>query len=296
MPSFGGINLTGASGPVGDLFRFRQDQIADAAGAGTLNIAQGTTFAAQNDLNRLEVIPANEREGVATRLGTAVDAIQRVSDRTDETRRAGEASARAGASVDRDAAQFERATRGLDLSDRQKRAAKARFSLRRAVAEASASGEARRGATDRAKAANRAGGGFSDLLFSQRLQGESDIASAFAADTAAAAERKANKRSGLIGTIGGIAGSALAFFSSEELKNDHGAATGDLLTRLKKVRVNKWNYKGDKRRHVGPFAEEFNREMGLDTDRPDMINVIDAVGITLGAVKELNEKVEAHGR
>ena len=109
-------------------------------------------------------------------------------------------------------------------------------------------------------------------------------------------ERDYNKSRAQKETIGQVAGMAISLMamSSEKWKDDHGPTEG-LLDKLKNVRVNRWNYKGSRQKHVGPFAEEFNREFGIETDDPRFINIIDALGVTLGAVKELNEKVEAHG-
>jgi hypothetical protein len=182
----------------------------------------------------------------------------------------------------------------MDLSDRQKAAASRRLGLSRSLNRAMATNATRRGFAARSEAAASAGSGLSDALFSQRLSSTQDLAAAQAGHEAADAQRKAQKKASLIGTIGTIAGAALMMMSSEKVKDDHGHEEG-LLSKLKKVRVNRWNYKGENKTHVGPFAEEFNKEFGIDTDRTDMINVIDALGVTLGAVKELDKKVEARG-
>jgi hypothetical protein len=284
-------------------FRGRAQQASDERFFGRTNFRDAFTgdpsrdllgpqgqFGIQNDLNRLEVIAANEGGALDSRLRNQLQNIQRISDRVgegDAVDRASDLARRAG---DNDKAQFERSTRGMDLSDRQKKAASRRLGLRRSLNRAGAAGATRRGFTDRAKVANSVGGGFSDALFSQRAAGETAIAQAFAGRRAGEVGERADKRSSENSGIGTVIGS---FFSSEELKDDRGHAK-NLLDKLKKVRVNRWNYKGDDATHVGPFSEEFNREFGIDTDRPDMINVIDAIGVTLGAVKELSNRVEAN--
>jgi len=259
-----------------------------------VNLRQGQTFSAQNDFNRLEVIAPNEGGAADRGFERGFSGIERIANRTDEARNVADADDRAKRRSSADEAQFERATRGMDLSDRQKRSAGKRFSLARALNRARATGSVRRDSTDQAKNALSIGQGFSDALFGQRLAGETEIASSYMTEKMAADQRKADKKSSIIGTIGQVAGTALAFFSSEDLKHDHGAEK-NLLNKLKKVRVNRWQYKGDKKTHVGPFSEEFNREFSTGTDRPDMINVIDMLGVTLGAVKELDKKVEARG-
>lgn len=262
-------------------------------GPDELGIQRGTTFTAQNDLNRLEILNANEGPAVEERLGRQLRGIEDVANRVGEDKAVAEAGQDADTRSGLDAAQFERSTRGMDLSPRQKKAAGRRLGLARSLNRARATGATRRGFTDRSQAAKSTGGGFADAIFSQRLAGETSIASAFVTKKASEDQAKAQKKQGFLGAAGTVIGGALAFFSSEELKHNHGHE-GDLLEKLKKVRVNRWQYKGDDETHVGPFSEEFNREFGIETDRPDMINVIDALGVTLGAVKELDKKVSAH--
>lgn len=233
--------------------------------------------------------PVNDAR-ISGQLGQIEDSANRVGE---EAAVAG-ASARSDAQSTQDAAQFERATRGFDLTPRQKKASGRKLGLSRAVNRADAAGSTRRGFTQRQNAAEQAGGGFADAIFSQNLGAQRDQASAETTLNAANKQRSADKKAGRLGTAGKIIGTALAFFSSEDLKHDRGHE-GDLLEKLKKVRVNRWQYKGDDKTHVGPFSEEFNREFEIDTDRPDMISVIDALGVTMGAIKELDKKVSAHG-
>ena len=59
--------------------------------------------------------------------------------------------------------------------------------------------------------------------------------------------------------------------------------------------VDEWQYKrgvadGGKQRHVGPYAEDFKRETGKGDGKT--IPVVDAIGTTMGAVKELSAKVD----
>lgn len=245
-------------------------------------------------MTSFEQLARDEQPQLEERLRAELGGISDVANRTGEqaaVTRAGEASTRASAN---DVAQFERATRTFDLSPRQQKAAARRQSLNRSVNRASAQGATRRGFVDRAKVAASTGQGFADAFFNQRISGETALAESFASEESARIGRDANKSAAKIATAGKIVGTALAFFSSEKLKDDHGHEA-QLLNKLKKVRVNKWNYKGDDKTHVGPFSEEFNREFGIKTDRPDMISVIDALGVTMGAIKELDKKVEARG-
>lgn len=255
-----------------------------------LNQARGTQYEPINDLQRLEVLGANESGPLNERLGTQLGQIQGTADRTGEARAVAEATTKANNASSNDAAQFERATRGMGLSARQQTSANRSLGLARSINRAEAAGGARRGSTDLAKLAQSGSGGFEDAMFGQRVSGETSLASSYAAKKAAEAQADADKKGGFISTVGTVAGAALSFFSSEHVKHDLGHEEG-LLSKLNNVRVNRWQYKGDDKTHVGPFAEEFNREFGIDTDRPDTISVIDALGVTLGAVKELNKKI-----
>ena len=258
-----------------------------------LGFVEGQKFTPKNDLNRLEVINANEGAALDNRLRRQISGIEDIADRVGEDQAVAKAGQDATTRSRLDEEQFERSTRGMDLSPRQKKAAGRRMGLARSLNRASAQGATRRGFTDRAKAAQSMGGGFADAIFGQRVAGETAIASSFVSKKAAKDQARADKKSSSLGVVGSIIGGALAFFSSEELKHDHGHE-GQLLEKLKKVRVNRWQYKGDDKTHVGPFSEEFNREFGIETDRPDMINVIDALGVTMGAIKELDKKVSAN--
>lgn len=97
---------------------------------------------------------------------------------------------------------------------------------------------------------------------------------------------------GMLGQAVGSVVGALAFGSSEKIKTDKRKAPG-VLDAVKEMRVEKWRYKpgeGDGKEHVGPYAEEFKAKTGLGDGKS--ISVIDAVGVTMGAVKELADKVD----
>lgn len=104
--------------------------------------------------------------------------------------------------------------------------------------------------------------------------------------------------------IGSLAGAALASpwagtalgFSSKELKTDK-APTKSALHKLRKLPVEEWTYKkgvADEGRHVGPYAEDVQREFG-DQAAPGgkAIDLISMNGITMKAVQELADEVEA---
>jgi hypothetical protein len=89
--------------------------------------------------------------------------------------------------------------------------------------------------------------------------------------------------------IGGIAG---LIFSDEDAKEDKREARG-ILDAVKKMPVEKWKYKegvADEGEHVGTYAQDFQKQTGLGDGKT--IDVVDAIGVTMGAVKELSEQVD----
>lgn len=98
---------------------------------------------------------------------------------------------------------------------------------------------------------------------------------------------------GIGGAIGSIIG-ALPIMSSKEYKKDKRKAIG-VLDAVKNMPVEEWEYKegiadGGEARHVGPYAEDFQKATGLGDGKS--ISVIDAVGVNMGATQELAGQVE----
>jgi len=105
-----------------------------------------------------------------------------------------------------------------------------------------------------------------------------------------------------IGSLAGAAlaspwaGTALMSMSSKELKTNKAPAKS-ALHRLRKLPVEEWTYKdgvADEGRHVGPYAEDVQREFG-DEAAPGgkAIDLISMNGITMKAVQELADEVQA---
>ncbi|PNW65542.1 UNVERIFIED_CONTAM: hypothetical protein BEN50_22385 [Euhalothece sp. KZN 001] len=93
--------------------------------------------------------------------------------------------------------------------------------------------------------------------------------------------------------IGAIAGGG-AFLSDEDAKTDKRPAPRN-LDAIRQMPVEKWRYKdgmgdGGEVDHVGTYAQDFQKATGAGDGRS--INMMDAVGVTMGAVKELDGKVE----
>lgn len=108
-------------------------------------------------------------------------------------------------------------------------------------------------------------------------------------------QARQDQSSGLWGAVGNIAG--MAFMASDEnAKTDKKPVGRSLLKAVESMPVEEWTYKpgvGDGGRHVGPYAQDFKRATGKGDGRT--INVVDAIGTTMGAVQELSEKVDQLG-
>lgn len=98
--------------------------------------------------------------------------------------------------------------------------------------------------------------------------------------------------SSLWGGIGSVAGLGLSMLSTKEAKENNKPARG-VLDALKRMPVDEWDYKkgaGDEGRHIGTYAEDFQKATGKGDGKS--IPVVDAIGVTMGAIKELSDKVD----
>lgn len=100
-----------------------------------------------------------------------------------------------------------------------------------------------------------------------------------------------------LGSIGGAAGQlagAFLFGSSKKLKEN--ITDVDALGAVRKMPVKGWKYKdgvADGGKHVGPIAEDFQKATGVGDGKT--IDMISAIGVTMGAVQQLADKVDALG-
>ena len=101
----------------------------------------------------------------------------------------------------------------------------------------------------------------------------------------------------MMGGIGqgvGMVLGAMPFTSSKDTKTKKKKAL-NVLDAVKGMPVEEWEYKagmgdGGGRKHVGPYAEDFQKATGLGNGRE--ISVIDAVGVNMGATQELASQVD----
>jgi hypothetical protein len=82
--------------------------------------------------------------------------------------------------------------------------------------------------------------------------------------------------------------------SSKSLKENFGLLNyTDVLESLRRIDVQRWNYKGETAGvfHIGAFAEDFYREFGLGADAQS-IGLLDISGVNMAAIKALDERTE----
>lgn len=94
----------------------------------------------------------------------------------------------------------------------------------------------------------------------------------------------------LMGGLGSMAG--LFIGSSKGIKHDK-KPVKNALGAVRDMPVEAWTYnkgEGDGGRHIGPYAEDFKKATGIGDGKK--IDVISMMGITLGAVRELDAKIE----
>lgn len=102
---------------------------------------------------------------------------------------------------------------------------------------------------------------------------------------------RAQNAAGIGSAIGGIFG---MFMSDEDVKEDKAPIDdGAALDAVNAMPVEEWTYKqgvADEGRHVGPYAQDFAEATGKGDGRT--IAVQDAIGITMKAVQDLDDKVD----
>lgn len=100
----------------------------------------------------------------------------------------------------------------------------------------------------------------------------------------------------MYGGIGGALGSIFgAVLSDETKKTKKKKPSVSILDAVRDMPVEEWEYKdgegdGGGRKHVGPYAQDFTKATGLGDGKS--ISIIDAVGVALGGIQELADKVD----
>lgn len=93
---------------------------------------------------------------------------------------------------------------------------------------------------------------------------------------------------------GGVGTLVGAFASDEEIKSNKTPPKKSPRRSIDRMRVEEWDYnpgEGDGKRHIGTYAQDFQKETGFGDGRS--IDVIDAIGVTMGATKEISRDLDA---
>lgn len=260
----------------------------------TNSVSPNTNVNALDDFGRSQVAAADSV------FGETSQAIVDTSNQANRVEQANEARGFANRASANLRGQLERRQRGLglNLSGRQQRSQTRRLGLTRSIAQANAVTGANRISAGLAEDANRAGAGLQDSLQGLESFGLTQLAGAEGARNQRLARERAAKRASRNSLIGSAVGTGLSLLalSSEYAKDRVEESPQGLLDKLSTIRIDKWRYKGEDIDHVGPYAEEFNDVFEVGKGHRDMISLVDAVGVTMAAVKELNAKVEARVR
>lgn len=115
--------------------------------------------------------------------------------------------------------------------------------------------------------------------------------------------RTQSESAGAMGAgLGQMAGMGMMMMSDENVKTGKKKASGKSARKaIEGMRVEKWKYKpgtkytdaetGKGAEHVGTYAQDFKRETGLGDGKT--INVIDAIGVNMAAIKDLSKDVRS---
>lgn len=105
-------------------------------------------------------------------------------------------------------------------------------------------------------------------------------------------ENENQQQGGEWGSLLGGAASMLPFLmmSSIKIKDyDSTPSTKEILDNVRELSLDKWKYKDIDQKFLGTYAEEFSNRFGVGDSKT--INIIDMVGVLLGAIKELDKKI-----
>lgn len=173
---------------------------------------------------------------------------------------------------------------------------------------ATQAGGASTASANTAMGAATSAGSLMNTGFNNAMQGNQSAGNLYGQIAQINASSSSANNSALMGGIGGIAQGVGAFFgSSKEIKTpirkmggDEASAEGDpgeekALKGLKRMQVDEWKYKpgvADEGVHVGPYAEDMQREFG-DEAAPGgkVINAHAAKDINLQAIRAMASKL-----
>ncbi len=105
----------------------------------------------------------------------------------------------------------------------------------------------------------------------------------------------AGKFYGDVQVTGQLTVGSTVYTSDRNLKSDIQPIDGkDVLARLGRLPISSWHYtNAPEKRHVGPMAQDFHAAFWLNGTDDTHISEVDIAGVSLAAVQELNNQMEA---
>lgn len=82
----------------------------------------------------------------------------------------------------------------------------------------------------------------------------------------------------------GLGVALISLLSTKESKENF-EPVGGFVKKLKRLSITKWNYKGEKQKHIGPTAEDFRDIYGVGDGKT--IHMVDYLGVIMGTLKEM---------
>jgi hypothetical protein len=89
------------------------------------------------------------------------------------------------------------------------------------------------------------------------------------------------------GILGGLGGAAMGMFSFSDrgMKEDIRPVRTRVSRALRRLPISTWRYKGDDTRHIGPMAQDFQKQFGVGDGK--RIHLVDVMGVLLSSMKDL---------
>lgn len=111
-----------------------------------------------------------------------------------------------------------------------------------------------------------------------------------------AQQANASSSAGFGSLVGMLGTAALMMSSKDAKKNKKPVSDEDMLEALRNVDVSKWQYKAGGGSHIGPMAEDMNREFGNGVaPGGQAIDVVSALGVQQAAIRALADRIDQRG-
>ncbi|MCK7597218.1 tail fiber domain-containing protein [Microbulbifer sp. CAU 1566] len=103
-------------------------------------------------------------------------------------------------------------------------------------------------------------------------------------------------KTGTLTIQGNLVANGITYTSSRAAKANFANVNADeILAKVDQLDVLSWNYNRDPEsiRHIGPMAEDFHKQFGLNGDKDGVISASDVNGVALAAIKALKSRSDS---